>query len=149
MKLILVILVLLFIWGNSMLPAYLSSLESGYMEQLLLPVLLPLQRALARLDVVVTLSHLVRKLAHFTEYMILGLVMTALFVRPNGRSRFWLTEGLCLAAALIDEGIQMFSEGRGPGLRDVALDFSGATVGVVILTLILALYRHYRRKNAT
>jgi VanZ family protein len=146
MKLALVVLVLLFIWGNSMLPADLSSVESGYFEQLLRPLLLSLQAALARLDIVVTLSHLVRKLAHFTEYMVLGLVMTALFVRPDGRSRFWLAEGLCLAAALIDEGIQMFSEGRGPGLRDVAIDFSGATLGVILLTLALALYRLYRKK---
>jgi VanZ family protein len=148
MKLALVVLVLLFIWGNSMLPADLSSVESGYFEQLLRPLLLSLQAALARLDIVVTLSHLVRKLAHFTEYMVLGLVMTALFVQPGGRSRFWLAEGLCLVAALIDEGIQMFSEGRGPGLRDVAIDFSGATLGVILLTLALALYRLYRKKRS-
>jgi VanZ family protein len=143
-QLALVLLALLFIWGNSMLPAAVSSTESGYVEQLLRPLLLPVQEALARLDVVVTLSQLVRKLAHFTEYLVLGVLMGLLFLRADGRSRFWLTEGLCLAAALIDESIQIFSAGRGPGLRDVAIDFSGATVGALLLLLAVALVRQYR-----
>lgn len=145
MKIILVALALAFIWGNSMLPGDLSNLESSFVERLLEPVLQTIQRALSRWGVVVSQSHLVRKLAHFTEYMVLGALMCALFIGPDGRGRFFAAELSCLAAAFIDEGIQMFSDGRGPGLRDVALDFSGATLGVLIVTLVLLLLRLRRR----
>jgi VanZ family protein len=140
-KLVMVVLMLLFIWGNSLLPASVSSTESGYVEQLVRPILLPIQALLGRAGIVVTLSQLVRKMAHFTEYTVLGVMMSVLFVRPNGRGRFFLSEFLCLAAAMVDEGIQLFSEGRGASLRDVAIDFSGATLGILAVTAVLLMFR--------
>ena len=39
------------------------------------------------------------------------------------------------AAACIDETIQVFVPGRGPGLRDVAIDCLGVLLGIVLLHL--------------
>lgn len=163
------VLMLIFIWGNSMLPADLSSQESGWVEELLEPVITLMQsgriqakltaladripeprlqaichRFIGLLDTYVlsqSPSHLVRKAAHFTEYMILGVLVGLLLSKPDGGSRFWWPEVVCLAVASIDETIQLFSDGRGAAVRDVILDLSGATVGVIITAIVLALTR--------
>ena len=168
-----VILTLAFIWINSMLPGDLSGRESGWVQRLVEPVLdfvrsgqvrtalirlameLPdrLSQALIRFANIIEenvlsrdASFLVRKAAHFSEYALLGYLMGLLCVRKNGRSRFFLPEAGCLAAALIDEGIQLFSEGRAAQLRDVCIDLSGATLGLIVALILLAVLRlffHY------
>ena len=166
-----VALTLLFIWVNSMLPADLSSRESGWVQRLLAPVLdylysgrpqaalrtlaarLPgrmgtaVERLAQALDAYI-LSHypsvLVRKAAHFSEYMLLGFLLGLLFVRRDGRSRFLLPEGACLAAAAVDESIQLFAAGRAAQLRDVCIDLSGATLGLTVALLLLAVLRLWR-----
>ena len=62
--------------------------------------------------------------------------------KPERTARFLLLEGACLLAASIDEGIQLFSEGRGVSFRDVCIDLSGATLGVLIALLTLMIVRH-------
>ena len=49
------------------------------------------------------------------------------------RTAFPLLWGI--AAACIDETIQVFVPGRGPGLRDVAIDCLGVLLGIVLLHL--------------
>ena len=163
-----VVLTLLFIWINSIFPAEVSGRESGWVQRLLRPVLdflysgrieatldmlvsrlpAPLGRAVQSLgEAFKTLldhgpTYVVRKAAHFSEYALLGLFMALLFASLNGRRRFFLPEGACLVAALIDEGIQLFSEGRGASLRDVCIDLSGVTLGVLIALLILTIAGH-------
>ena len=63
-----------------------------------------------------------------------------LFLPASMRCRVILPALACAAAAFVDEGIQLFAEGRGPALRDVALDFSGACAGMALgaaVTLLL------------
>ena len=120
---------LVFIWGNSLLPAELSSAFSQWVKsilQMIFPSALPGQSG----------SGLVRKLAHFCEFCTLGLLLTWLF---GMLCRKWfLTKGLPLlcgaAAAGIDETIQCFVPGRGPSLRDVGIDTLGVTLGIFLLT---------------
>ena len=111
-KLLIVLLVLLlaFIWGHSCMPVDASRKESSTVLELLRPLL-----ALLVGTENVTL-HLVRKLAHFTEFFCLGCV-------------------LALLTGFIDETIQIFS-GRGPAIRDVWLDFSGAAAAILILAAV-------------
>ncbi len=146
-KLALVVLMLLFIWGNSLLPATASSRESGFVLRFAEPVVAVLQRLLEGRGVSLSEDVVVRKLAHFSEYAVLGVLMLALLIRPGLRSRPAASAGLCLAAALLDEGIQLFSPGRGASLRDVALDFAGACVGIALAALIVGLLRAARNKT--
>ncbi|HBF15819.1 MAG TPA: VanZ family protein [Clostridiales bacterium] len=81
------------------------------------------------------ISHaFVRKLAHFTEFFILGTELSGILWLERRRSfqsylNIWFASELC---ALFDETIQIFS-GRGPSVADVWLDTAGATCGILLL----------------
>lgn len=165
---LLVVLTLLFIWGNSILPADLSSVESRWVQHLLTPFLefmksgriqafltriagqLPERisslayRGIELLDRHILsqdASFLVRKAAHFTEYMLLGLFSGLLLASSDGRSRFLISEAVCIAVAVIDESIQLFSNGRSSQFRDVIIDASGSMLGLIFVLIILAIMR--------
>ncbi len=89
-------------------------------------------------------EHLVRKLAHFTEFGLLGVTMTALIcsIPAHPLWAFLLT----LLSALTDETVQIFSE-RGSQVQDVWLDFGGAVCGILFL-LALRLLWNRRKKRA-
>ena len=132
-KILIVLLVLLlaFIWGHSCMPVSASEEESSVILELVRPLL----------GAVVgpengTL-HLVRKLAHFTEFFCLGCVL-ALLLPFRGKSQL-LAGGLALLTGFIDETIQIFS-GRGPAISDVWLDFSGAAAAIALLALFRILF---------
>lgn len=138
-RIALVALTLLFIWGNSLMPASLSGQESEWARSFLEPVLRFVQERLFRHGLEMDQSMLVRKMAHFGEYMLLGFLVGLMLERPEGKTRFFPGWGFCLAAACIDECIQRFVPGRGPGVKDVLLDFSGATVGLCAAMIIICL----------
>ena len=144
-KACIVILTLVFIWGNSLLSAELSSLESGFVLRVFGPHIEVLQRLLARFGILCDKTLLVRKLAHFSEFGVLGVVTMILFAPMKLRFRIPLAACLCLGAALFDEGLQHFSSGRAPALRDVAIDFSGAVCGIAAAAVIAALCALFRK----
>lgn len=83
-------------------------------------------------------GRLIRKSAHFISYLILGfLVSHALKNDASAASAIaWKRRGisllLCVAYAISDELHQLFVPGRGPMLKDVLIDGSGATLGILI-----------------
>ena len=127
---------LAFIWGNSLESAVESSLKSGRVRELIEPLL---ELLLGQGNVT---DRMVRKLAHLTEFAVLGallLLLTAAAFRVRLQSvlncQFFL-----LLAALTDETIQLFT-GRGSQVRDVWLDFAGGTAGLLAMLLLLWLLR--------
>lgn len=87
---------------------------------------------------------IVRKLAHFTEYFILGALLFADW-RMIGRGRVLLPSGLGAAVAFVDELlVQTHTPGRSGELRDVLLD----TVGVVTAVAFCLLLRRRKEKSA-
>lgn len=74
---------------------------------------------------------LLRKGAHFTVYLILGLLSAnALKVSGvTGKKRFIYALIISVLYAISDETHQAFVPGRGPSARDVLIDGAGATVG--------------------
>ena len=88
--------------------------------------------------------HLVRKLAHFTEFAVLGLLAGMLF---GGRCRHLLA-GLLFSAitALCDETIQLFAAGRSGRIQDVRLDIAGVSAGAAAAQLGRAAIRFTRRR---
>lgn len=122
-----------FIWGNSLV----SGEGSGHLS---LAVLHAAHHVLKTVNLPHEwLTHfLVRKTAHFTEYAVLGFLLShglGLVKRQNK-----LTV-LCVAACIvlvpsIDETIQLFTPGRSGMIQDVLLDICGATTGATITTLI-------------
>ena len=91
--------------------------------------------------------HLVRKLAHFTEYAALGAAGHLLFdCTIQDKYRKYTTVSLVgVATPLIDETIQIFSQ-RGPALTDVWIDVAGYLAGVIVILAVLVIQRERLKK---
>lgn len=84
----------------------------------------------------------VRKLAHFSEYALLGaLWFWCVRSFTAKKTTFILPPAAAFLTACIDETLQIFSLGRGNSFFDVLLDFSGAVCGAIFawLTVFIAL----------
>ena len=132
-----------FIWGNSLLPGYLSGAFSDWVRELLAPLLGWTPGSSSG-------GGLLRKLAHFTEFMTLGLCLRWLFgMLLTSPTRQWLfAAAASLLTAGIDETIQMFVPERGPALKDVGIDTLGALLGITVLTLINILIKKSTTKRS-
>lgn len=123
------------IWGNSMTPGDVSGEMSGWASQLLgkiLPFLSP------------DTEHghlLVRKIAHFSEFAILGILLRWLFAMVTKKKlfRYFLPLGCGMICAVIDEFIQWFTPGRVCSFWDMCIDWGGALTGLSLLALICML----------
>lgn len=75
----------------------------------------------------------IRKVAHFTIYLVLGLVSYLVLPRkwPIWR-RLTCVIALCFVYAITDEIHQHFVAGRNPEVRDVLIDTLGSSVGMSI-----------------
>lgn len=85
-----------------------------------------------------SISFLVRKTAHFTEYFILSGLLTAThgaFTNKEYNYSFILLMGVM--TALSDEFLQGFIEGRSSEVRDVLIDFSGVIAFLIVFKLFI------------
>ena len=87
---------------------------------------------------------LIRKAAHFTEYFILGVLLSMTVREANWTRPLLKPWILGTLVACCDETIQLFSEGRAGMITDVMLDSSGVLTGCVIMTF-LVLYLEKKR----
>lgn len=91
--------------------------------------------------------NLVRKMAHFTEYAILGTLSMLTCCQIRSKALWNKMAGsilFCMAAASIDETIQLFVDGRAGRIGDVLIDSGGAIVGIGAVLLAVRLYKHHR-----
>jgi VanZ family protein len=128
---VLIVLTLIFIFRNSTDSKEESSALSLYVKELVGPIL---EVFVGKGNVT---EHLVRKLAHFTEFFALGtefsfLIINEKQVAPAGISLILLAG---LVSALSDETIQLFFD-RGSSVMDVWLDFAGYCSAVALILLI-------------
>lgn len=121
-----------FIFYSSLQPAYLSNLTSKSLLQYLQSLL-----HLLHLDELLT-NHILRKLAHFTEFFIQGLLLTLFFFLRERKGHNYAVYALLIGflTALADEYIQQFVPGRAGMFQDVLLDFTGTVFGTIIGTKI-------------
>ena len=140
MRLCAVLLVanILFIWGNSLLPGSVSGAISGWVRNIIAFLF-------SSGDAEPNAGHgLLRKAAHFTEFACLGALLAWLFSMLDKSVVLAL---LCAATvAGIDETIQCFIPGRGPGVKDVLLDTAGALVGIALVLLRCAFLKKSRKR---
>lgn len=135
---ILTLCVVAFIFMHSLTPATLSAEESGAVTDWL-SKLLPFQLT----------DHIVRKLAHFTEYSVLGFVTSftvySFFKKPTGG--IFIKLFFTIFTAVIDETIQLNISGRSGQVTDVLLDFSGSVTGIIVSTLLILIYLLYKKRK--
>ena len=127
---------LLFIWGNSLLPASVSAAISGWLHG--------------------TLTGdsdggdgVLRKIAHFTEFAFLGGLLFQLFVKQQeGKGTAFLLSFACgVLTAITDELLQHFSPGRSPQILDVCIDTTGALTGICICLGLLSIRQSIKSKH--
>lgn len=106
------------------------------------------------------LHHLVRKIAHFTEYFILGVLAACTMLQTEIKGKaVWKLEitqsaiqcicalAFCILAASVDETIQLFVEGRAGRVGDVLLDSTGAAVGILVVLSCVCWWRKSIKKK--
>ena len=128
--LLLVILgTVVFIFANSMLPPAKSAEQSDTVKDIIVEILPDDSKAESFVE------EYIRKIAHFTEYGLLGVEVAVYLMLFSRRSWRTLATGLLTPffVGFTDETIQRFS-GRGPSIDDVWID-----VGGFVLFYILAL----------
>jgi VanZ family protein len=94
-------------------------------------------------ETMATIHFITRKLAHFTEYAILGFLAARAF-RPY-RRWFLISVALVVVYALIDEYHQSFVPSRTASIFDSLIDMSG---GLTALVIVLKRSRRFSRTNA-
>ena len=133
----LLVLNLLFIWGNSLLPGPVSAAISGYVKQLL-------SNLLNMGDSHPGTGHgLLRKIAHVTEFTCLGGLLMWL-ISMMQKKMITVPAGGLLAAG-VDETIQLFVPGRGAAVTDVMIDMLGVCLGMGFVYLCLTIQPFHKR----
>jgi len=88
----------------------------------------------------------IRKVAHFTEYAVLGFLSSRAFWNSAARflQKFWQLFGFIMifSVAAIDEYNQSFTSTRSGSIYDVLIDLSGG----LTMILLLVFYRFFNGK---
>ena len=132
------ILIMVFIFIQSALPADLSSRESGLISGFLARLLSQDPESM---------SFLIRKCAHFTEYMILGISLFFTMgehlasAGVSSRAVPFSAWGIGAFYALTDEIHQIFSSGRSCEFRDMCIDCAGVLTGILLISLFRKMSR--------
>lgn len=74
---------------------------------------------------------LIRKIAHFSEYLILGLLVYNMFNKFEINNYYFVIL-ICIIYACLDEIHQLFIEGRTCSNIDVLIDTSGSVLSIFI-----------------
>lgn len=140
--LVLITATLVFIWTNSMEAPAESSEKSQRVMELLTPFL---EVFVGKGNVT---EFLVRKLAHFCEFGLLGCELSLMLVLRKRQTLQWYVNIAMFAfvVAALDETIQIFAD-RGSSLADVWIDFAGAATGIVGIYILHAIGRHFIRRK--
>lgn len=94
-------------------------------------------------------EHPIRKLAHFSEYACMGILVYVLWSQwmRRGRRLYALTAIWIFLSACCDEFHQYFVPGRYASFADVLLDTCGGVFGMLLCICTTALYRRFSKRN--
>lgn len=140
---VLLVLNLAVIWGNSLIPGAVSGRISGFVTELLGKLLGMSAGESAG-------GHgLLRKMAHFTEFACLGMLLWWRFSMNGHRRGDLFCRALLggVLAACVDETIQIFVDGRASSLIDVWIDICGTAAGMLILLFGHHVLKRKKHKN--
>ena len=132
--LVLMTATLVFIWTNSME----SPVESGEKSRWAMKLLTPFLEIFVGKGNVT--EFLVRKLAHFCEFGLLGCELSLMLILRKRQTLQWYVNAgmFAFTVAVLDETIQIFAE-RGSSLADVWLDTAGAVTGIIGIWVLYTL----------
>lgn len=84
------------------------------------------------------LEKVIRKLAHFTEYLCMGFLsysIVVLWYKPLWKGRFLVLLQIFISAGL-DEFHQYFVPGRYASVKDVMIDTAGGAAGIFLIMML-------------
>ena len=134
-----------FAYVNSMLPPEVSDQQSSGVGEIISQIIPPTSPLGS------FIQQYLRKIAHFTEYGLLGAELAIYVIFFTENKKKWVPVSILFAffVGFIDETIQVFSN-RGPTVMDVWLDFAGCltySVAVYAVAYLIHLIRRRARKK--
>lgn len=128
---ILMILWMAFIFFMSNQVGEVSSKQSGFVVNLFSMLGIDLNSSFGEMS-----TYIIRKGAHFTEYMILYfLAYNLLRLYINKKKAYFYALVIVFVYACSDEFHQLFVEGRSGQFKDVLIDTSGGAFGLLLTFL--------------
>ena len=124
-SILLVIIWMIFIFIMSSFDADTSSNQSGLIVNIISNIL-----NVSDIDLI---TFIIRKLAHFMEYFILGILICNSVYIYNKKNIYGII--ICSIYAFSDEIHQIFVPGRSFQIRDIIIDILGSMVGIIIFYL--------------
>lgn len=124
-------LIVFFIWDNSLQ----NGGNSDGFSLIFAEWLAPIADKLGFYGNIWALNRIVRKLAHLTEFTILGGVLYVVLCHYIEYGTVVKTIGVGIVIASLDEFIQLFSLGRSSQLSDVLIDTIGIIIGISVVKL--------------
>ena len=88
-------------------------------------------------ELVNTLNYPIRKLAHFTIFLLLGISIFLFISTFNINKKVLISILVCILFASLDEFHQVFSLGRSPLLLDILIDSLGSITGITSIRKII------------
>lgn len=94
------------------------------------------------------IEDVIRKIAHFSLYALVGFLLMALFSTYNINEKNKIISTIIIGAiyAISDEFHQSFISGRSGQVSDVFLDTLGVTVGGLFILLIIKTVKKFRKE---
>lgn len=132
----LMVLTLAFIFWNSLQNSTQSHSQSGFFVEFFKNLLGLSDQSLD------SISYIVRKLAHFSEFALLGVEVSYLKKRTKWLCKVsWGYAFLFgVLVAITDESLQKFSD-RTSSVTDVWIDFLGFSFGILLLVIVYAIIK--------
>lgn len=130
-----------FIFSNSFQSAEESNAASGWVAAFLRPVLDPHEKLPD--DVY---HKLIRKLAHFTEFGLLGFCLGGAAANVLWHGRWFCAAAAAIVIAFADETIQCFT-GRTNSIIDVTIDSAGALCGLAAMAILVWLIHKMKTRK--
>lgn len=125
-NIILVIIWMILIFTMSSFDATESSNQSNFIVNIIVNIF--------NINNIELVSLIIRKLAHFTEYLILGILTYNLINSYNKKT--YIAIIICIFYAISDEIHQYFVPGRSCQILDMTIDSLGSLTGIYILKII-------------
>ena len=128
------------IFINSLLPGDVSTAQSGFVTNIIKGLLNLFN---IRYDVT-ALSSLIRSLAHFIEFFILGMLV---MLNKTVLNTIYKRMSLIILIPLIDEVIQIFVPNRAFEWFDITIDLLGGLLGMLTLWFMTLLFKQLEQRH--
>ncbi len=132
------------IFSFSAKTAAVSSEESGLVTQVVAAIM-PQKLAESTANILETI---IRKVAHFSEYTVLGIFVYGFFQQCVVQRRAaFCTAAVCAVYAVSDEVHQLFVDGRACRVADMLIDSAGAICGIFIYIAAVHILRKVQKNK--